>query len=389
MKILHTGDWHLGHTLYGFDRSEEQAALIDQLEEILREEAPDALVVSGDIFHTPQPSASIQTFFTESVMRLRAAAPDMTVVILAGNHDSASRHEVTKVLWETQGVHMLGSVDKDRLGDLIVEIPGKGFVAAVPYLNERSIPDGFYQSLLDAVASRNGANLPVVMAAHLTVTGSDFTGHEDVVRDVTVGGIDGVPLDSLGTGYDYLALGHIHRPQTLPGSDGRARYSGTPVAVSFDEAYPHSVSLVEIAAHGARPDIRPVEIRNPRPLVTLPARDFADWDTVKALLEAFPKDKPAYLRLNVAVDDFLPKSAEQEARALLKDTPVKFTYINSRRKVTASGPRKGVTVAQFQAMSPLSVAEMYAADSGLTFDDDLKKLFREAEAEVEQDNRHN
>ena len=388
MKILHTSDWHLGHLLYGADRGEEQAAMMDQMEAILQEERPDALIVSGDIFHTSQPSASIQTFFTESVMRLRAAVPGMTVVIIAGNHDSASRHEVTKVLWETQGVHMLGSVDKDHLEDLIVEVPGKGFVVAVPYLNERSIPDGFYQSLLDLATSRNGENLPVVMAAHLTVSGSDFTGHEDV-REVTVGGIDGVDLATLGTGYDYLALGHIHRPQTLPGSDNRARYSGTPIAISFDEAYSHSVSVVEIAAHGDRPEIRTIEIWNPCPLVTLPTKGFGKWNDVKALLEQFPKDKPAYMRLNVEVDDYLPKSAQEDARALLKDTPVKFTYINARRKGTAAGTRNGVTVAEFQAMSPLAVAEMYARDSGLAFEEDLKKLFREAEAQVEQEKRNN
>ena len=362
--------------------------MMDQLEAILQEERPDALIVSGDIFHTSQPSASIQTFFTESVMRLRAAVPGMTTVIIAGNHDSASRHEVTKILWETQGVYMLGSVDKDHLEDLIVEVPGMGFVVAVPYLNERSIPDGFYQSLLDLAASRNGENLPVVMAAHLTVSGSDFTGHEDV-REVTVGGIDGVDLATLGTGYDYLALGHIHRPQTLPGSDNRARYSGTPIAISFDEAYSHSVSVVEIAAHGDRPEIRTIEIWNPCPLVTLPTKGFGKWDDVKALLEQFPKDKPAYMRLNVEVDDYLPKSAQEDAKALLKDTPVKFTYINARRKGTAAGTRNGVTVAEFQAMSPQSVAEMYARDSGLAFEEDLKKLFREAEAQVEQEKRNN
>lgn len=387
MKILHTSDWHLGHLLYGSDRGEEQAAMTEQLKGILQEEKPDTLIVSGDIFHTSQPSASIQTFFTESIMRFHAAVPEMTIIIIAGNHDSASRHEVTKVLWETQGVYMLGSVDKDHLEDLIVEVPGKGFVIAIPYINERSIPDGFYQSLLNLTASRNNENLPVVMAAHLTVSGSDFTGHEDI-RDVTVGGIDSVDLATLGTGYDYLALGHIHRPQTLPGSDNRARYCGTPIAISFDEAFSHSVSIVEIASHGERPEIRTIDIRNPRPLVTLPTKGFGKWDDVMELLKQFPKDKPAYLRLNVEVEDYLPKSADADAKALLKDTPVKFTYINSHRRETASGTRKGVTVAEFQAMNPLTVAEMYAKDSGLSFEDELKDLFREAEAQVEQDKRN-
>ena len=387
MKILHTSDWHLGHTLYGYDRSEEQGAMIDQLADILRKEQPDALIVSGDVFHSYQPSTGIQTFFTEAVMRLHATVPGMTVVIIAGNHDSASKHEISKILWETQDVHMLGSVDKEHLEDLIVEVPGKGFVIAVPYQNERNIADGFYQSLLALAAERNEANLPVVMMAHLTVKGSDFTGHEDV-RDVTVGGIDAVELATLGTGYDYLALGHIHRPQPIPGSDGRARYAGTPIAVSFDEAYTHSVSIVEIPVHGGTVDIRTVEIKNPRPLVTLPTKGFGQWDDVKALLEAFPKGDPAYIRLNVEVDDYLPKSAQEDARAILKDTQVKFTHINPRRKQTAAGTQKSVTVSEFQAMDPLAVAEMYSRDRGFDFNDDLKKLFREAEAQVKSEARN-
>ena len=149
MKILHTSDWHMGHTLYGFDRTEEQEAMIDQLEEILKEEKPDALIISGDIYHSSQPSAAVQTFFTKSIMRFHSAVPGMKVVIVSGNHDSASKHEVSKILWETQDVYMVGSVDKDYLENLIVKIPGKGWIVAIPYQSDRNIPDGFYQSVLD------------------------------------------------------------------------------------------------------------------------------------------------------------------------------------------------------------------------------------------------
>jgi hypothetical protein len=102
-------------------------------------------------------------------------------------------------------------------------------------------------------------------------------------------------------------------------------------------------------------------------------------------LEAFPKDQPAYMRLNVEVDDYLPKSAQEEAKAILKDTPIKFTYINSRRKKDAASNQKSVTVAEFQAMDPLSVAEMYARDKGIEFTDELKQMFRDAESQVKSE----
>ena len=142
MRIIHTSDWHLGHVLYGYDRSREQRDMLVRIEEIVGKEKPDALVVSGDVYHTGQPSAAVQKMFTEAVMRLHEACPEMEIVITAGNHDSASKHEVSRILWETQKVNMIGSVDKDNPDKLIVEVAGKGFIVAIPYVNERSMPEG-------------------------------------------------------------------------------------------------------------------------------------------------------------------------------------------------------------------------------------------------------
>ena len=384
MRIIHTSDWHLGHILYGYDRSREQKSMLSQIEEIVKTEKPDALVVSGDVYHTGQPSAAVQKMFTEAVMRMHDACPEMEIVITAGNHDSASKHEVSRILWETQRVNMIGSVDKNDSDKLIVEVPGKGFVIAIPYVNERSVPEGFCQSLLDKVAERITDNLPVVISAHTTVTGSNFTGHEDI-RESTVGGIDSVGLEELGEGYDYIALGHIHKPQTIAGSSGRARYCGTPLPVSFDETYPHSVSVVEIASRGAAPQIREVAVTNPCPLVNIPSSGYRKWEEVEELLKDFPKDNPAYIRLNVEVEDSLPPDAVVEARNILSGGLGLFCTINARWSAAGKSDRKTLSVAEFRAMEPLEVARLYAEDTGITFTDDLAALFREAEKEVKDD----
>jgi len=386
MKFIHTSDWHLGHELYGYDRKEEQASALRQIEASVRAEQPDALIVSGDVFDTPAPSAAVQKYFTAAVMRMHAASPGTVIIITAGNHDSGSRHEISRILWETQGVHMIGAINKADPGSQIVELPGKGYVIAVPYSSERRIPEGFWQGLLDEVASRNDAGLPIIMTAHLTVSGSDFRGHEDV-RERTVGGIESIELSELGDGYDYIALGHIHRPQTLEGSAGRVRYSGTPVPVSFDEAYPHSISLVEIASHGAIPVIREIPIENPHPLVTLPAEGFAPWEEVRRLAKAFPKDLPAYVRLNVAVEDFLPPDTIAEARKLISEGQGRFCYVNARRETRESGTRQSLTVSEFRAMDPLEVVRMYAKDKGMEFGEELEKLFQEVEEDVKEKER--
>lgn len=388
MKIIHTSDWHLGQNLYGYDRLEEQRLALGQIEALLRQERPDALIVSGDIYDTPQPSSAVQTLFTEAVLGMHRASPGTAVIITAGNHDSGARHEISRVLWETQQVYMIGTIDKEDAMGQVVELPGKGYVIAVPYSSERHIPEGFWQGLLDSVAARNGAGLPVVLSAHLTVSGCDFRGHENA-KDTAVGGIEAIGPEELGTGFDYGALGHIHRAQTLRGAGGQVlRYSGTPIPVSFDENCPHTVSVVEIASHGAAPLIREVPIRNPYPLVTLPSDGFAPWDRVKQLLLAYPKDHPSYVRLNVEVEDVLPPDAIAEARRILLEGEGRYCLVNARRKQADAAGKTSLSVSEFRAMEPQDVARLYARESGRVFDEDLAALFREVEEAVREEERN-
>lgn len=376
MKILHTSDWHLGHSLYGYDRREEQQSMLEQIIEITRGELPDLLLVSGDVFDSSQPASWAQTMFFESLMRIHDVNPGMTVVITAGNHDSGSRHEIFRTPMRTFGIHLVGMLG--RQGDAsshIIELPGKGFVVAVPYAHERNIPEGFIQGLLDEVEARNSECLPVVLSAHTTVRGSDFTGHSNV-RDYYVGGIDGIDLARLGNGYDYLALGHIHRPQFVHTGRHNVRYSGTPLAVSFDEDYDHTVSIVEIKSHGERPEVREIKIENPWPLVTLPSGGPASWSLVKQLFEDFPADRKAYVRLDVEIEDFLPVGANEEAYAISQGKACRYCLINPRRKRDASYIEKKVSVKEFKELDPIDVARRFVEESGSEFEGDLEKLFR-------------
>jgi len=378
MRILHTSDWHLGHTLCRYDRSAEQLDMLAQLREIVGAHRPDVMIVAGDIFHNPQPPVGAQTMLASFLTGLMNENPGMTTVITAGNHDSAARHEIFRVPWRQFGIHAvgtLGSLDKH-----IIEIPDKGFVVAVPYAHERNLPPEVFSKLLDQTARRNKQGLPVVLTAHLAVSGCDFSGHDRNADDdlSAVGGIDCRPLADFGKGYDYLALGHIHRSQSVPGSGGRARYSGTPLPVSFDEPSVHSVTIADIPAHGAKPEISEIEIGNPYPLVTLPTSGFADWERAKQLLTDFPADIPAYLRLNVEIDDFLPAGAEAEARAIAEKKACRFCLINTRRKDrNPERSERGITIQEFREEAPIEIARRYAADAGIEFDAELQKLFAE------------
>lgn len=386
MKILHTSDWHLGHTLYNYDRTEEQMAMLLQMVDIVREEKPDVFLLCGDVYHTPQPSASVQTMFTNALVEIHDANPDMIIVITAGNHDSGTKHDIFRTPWKALKVYTIGSVDANNKEDLIIEIPGQGYVIAVPYVNERNMPDGFFQDLLDIVAERNKANLPVLMTAHTTVSGCDFTGHENA-SEYVVGGIDSHSLEDMGTGYDYLALGHIHHAQFVRGGHHRVRYSGTPIPVSFDENYQHSVSIVELNKHGEGPVVKEIEIQTHRPLVTLPKDGVATWKDAKDLLEDFPNDIEAYIRLNVEVDNFLPVEANAEALLLTEGKKCRFCVINTHRLKKDSREAKVMSVQEFKTEKPIDIAERYAEDIGVEFDDDMKELFNETLALLKEEER--
>ncbi len=376
MKILHTSDWHLGHALYNYDRSEEQQAMLDQMADIVKEQQPDVFLLCGDVFHTSQPSNAIQTMLSNALVKIHKANPEMVIVMTAGNHDSATKHEIFRAPWQALNVYAIGQLKKEDMDEHIIEVPGKGYIVAIPHANEHVLLEGFSQQLLNKVAERNTEGLPVIMTAHTTVRGCDFLGH-DQATEYVVGGIDSIDLEQLGEGYDYLALGHIHQGQFVHSGKHNVRYCGTPVPISFDETFSHSVSMVEINKHGDIPVVTEIEIQNPHPLVTLPSDGLASWDKALDLLGKFPDDIPAYIRLNVEIDDFLPVEAQVEAASLVEGKQCKFCHINVKRKTGGRSEAKVLTVQEFQSARPIDIAKQYAAYEGIEFNEEMADMFNE------------
>lgn len=396
-KIIHTSDWHLGQNFYGYDRSEEQRDFLRQLAVIIREQQPDALLVSGDIYHTAAPSSAAVSMYVEGMLDIRQACPTMTIVVIAGNHDSASRLESDSLLWKVAGVNVLGGVSRNSegLADLdrhIITVKGKGIIAAVPYAHKSSFPKvedieienekrqgAYFDALLKRVSELNTEGLPVALMAHLAVNNSDFTGHD---RNMVMECVD---IDTLGAGYDYAALGHIHRPQQV--SD-RARYCGTPIPVSFDEQCEHSVSIVTIDAHGAMPQVTTAAIKNRRPLHTVPAKEAVDLDTALAEVERRTDIKDAYIRLNVAVDRYLPNGAQERAAKAVSERQGRFCEIKKTALNSPAGQSKQMTVEEFNKKLPIEVANQYYLDQyGQEMTDEEKAMFKYVQQLVEEENR--
>lgn len=360
MKIIHTADWHLGQDLFHYERFEEHSHFFNQLCKIVSDEKPDALVVSGDIYHTATPSNTTVKFFTDNLLRIHYACPDMLIVITAGNHDSCARLESTSEVWKLANVKIVGGVVRDSESNLflldrnIVEVPGKGFILAVPHIYSNNFD--IFDQLRDAIAERNTASLPIVLMAHLTVSGSDITGHDFRIT----GGIESEGLDRFGSFYDYLALGHIHCPQTLKNSNGRARYSGSPIQVNFDESFPHSVSVVEVDAHKSLPVIREAHIERLFRFYTIPETP-QPFDTALQALRDFEPEKPGYVRLNVVVKDFAPSNAEAEIqKAVSTKEEIKFCYIRTTRQESADEVlHQHFNTQEIRQTDPFDIANIY------------------------------
>lgn len=382
MKIIHTSDWHLGQNFFGYDRSEDHESMIAQLIELVHAEGPDALVIAGDIFDVAVPNTTIQKNFAEAVVRIHNARPSMAIVCISGNHDSASRHEIHQTLWDALNVKMIGKANMIEMGENIIPIDGKGWIVAIPYTNERFLDDEFYTKLEEAVQEKTGEELPIVYVGHAAITGCDHTGH-DIMNGRFVGGIEYTGLEELGSVYDYIALGHIHKAQTF--GNGRARYSGTPLPVSFDEVrsgYEHGFSIVEIDAHGSIPSIRTVDVECPHPLVSIPSEGHAPWKDVITELKRFPSDIEAYIRLNVLLKDSeqMPFDKDRQIVEALEGKAARYAVTNPTRESQVSEERrqsalKAITVEELQKLDPATVLKAYAESQGQIFSDKFQEMF--------------
>ena len=396
MKIIHTSDWHLGHILYNLDRNAEHEAFLKQLCELVSSEKPDALLVSGDIFDSAQPSIPAQRLYNRMMIEIARKNPDTTIVVTAGNHDGASRQELFSELWdEAFNVKFIGKIRyKDDgtvdLDKFIVEIPGKGFIVAVPYIYGENYPEStrenlvpiqdFHQRLLDRVAGLNCEGLPVIMMDHIAVASCDIAGHDTAKARLVF-----EDLDLLGQGWDYLALGHIHKPQTLQNT--AARYSGSPIPISFDEDYEHSVSVVTISKHGDEPEIKTVPVKNVMPIWNLPKKD-GDLEEVKAAIAALPAGEKGYARVNIKVKDILPMDQKIEIETLMKEHEgIRLCTINIVRE-GASTPKELKTYTPDelkQSVDAVAIAKEYyaASHSGEELSEELVKILESIVKEVE------
>ncbi len=253
MKILHTSDWHIGKRLYDRDTENEHRQFFDWLIETINQKKVDLLLVSGDIFDIAYPSNSSLQLYYRTLTRI-ANSYCKHVIITGGNHDSVSTMNAPRQILEMLQMHVVGGVTDD-LKDEIIEIRNENeqtelVVCAVPFLRDRdirkSVPgetideknkqmrDGIiahYQQLADEVNSYHEQKIPIIAMGHLFMAGASTSDSE---REIYIGNLEKLTNTNFPDIFDYVALGHIHRPQKIGGSE-TIRYSGSPIPLSFSE----------------------------------------------------------------------------------------------------------------------------------------------------------
>jgi exonuclease SbcD len=298
MKILHTSDWHIGRALYSRKRYEECDAFLSWLVGLIEREHIDVLLVAGDVFDNSTPSNHAQELYYRFLCRVAAAA-NRHVVVIAGNHDSPSFLNAPKELLKFLNVHVVGYASDPPADELIV-LSGPDqepwlIVCAIPYLRdrdirtaeagesvedkERKIVEGIrthYRLVCDAAEQKRTPlkkPIPIVAMGHLFAAGGQ-TVDGDGVRELYIGSLAQVRTDVFPASISYLALGHLHVPQAVGGSEF-IRYCGSPLPIGFGEAEQQkSVVLVEFS--GNTPTVTNVPVPRFQELKTL----RGDWQTI-------------------------------------------------------------------------------------------------------------
>ena len=339
MRLFHTSDWHLGQNLHGQERDFEHAGFLNWLLARLAERKPDVLLIAGDIFDTVNPPVKSQERLYDFIVSAHEQNPQVTIVMIAGNHDSGSRIELPAPLMRRLRTHALGRVlwlddgvlDVDRLLLPLTNAKGKvlGWCLALPFLRPAEVTgaalgDNYlrgigqvHEMLIAAANQRRKKGQALIAISHAHMAGGSVS--EDSERSLIIGNAEALPASLFGDSITYVALGHLHKPQRVNGED-RIRYSGSPIPLSFSEiGYQHQILEIECEGDqlvSVKPLLIPRAVNlqriGPAPLaeLLLQLRDLPDIDLLADV------DRQPWLEVRVRLDEPQPDLRNQIEAAL-------------------------------------------------------------------------
>lgn len=346
MKILHTADWHIGQLFHEYDRTYEHQQYLNWLVATLEEQKIDVLLVSGDIFDISNPSAaSIKMFYTFLNQAIKKC-PNLQIIIIAGNHDSASRLESPKPLLESSNIHIVGVVERNRetqqidYKKLVIPIYDnqgkiKIWCLAVPFLRMGDYPtlpncenpylEGvtmLYREAYEYALTKKEKGQAIIAMGHLHAANAEVSDKNDKSERAIMGGVECIPATAFDENINYVALGHIHKAQKIGGKE-HIRYSGSPIPLSFSEInYKHQVVVFEIENEEVY-NLAFIEIPRITPLLRIPNKHSILEEVIVQLesldTTGFMSETAPYLEVRVLLNQPEPALRHRIETALEKD----------------------------------------------------------------------
>jgi DNA repair protein SbcD/Mre11 len=375
MRLLHTGDWHLGKVLRGVSRLDEQRRVLDEIVGIAGREAVDLVVVAGDVFETAAPAADAQALAWSTLLRLRATGAE--VVVIAGNHDPAEWFDALSPVFAGAGVVLVGKPRRPDDGGVVTFTAPHSAepvrIALLPFVSQRGMvkaadlfdADGAQHAqkyaektavLVRSLTAGFDAAAVNLLVMHGTVLGGKLGGGERDAQTVFDYAVPGTLFPASAT---YVALGHLHRSQELP-APCPVWYAGSPIAVDFGEQADAKHVLVVDASPGRPASVRQVPLAAARSLRTVRGT-MADFEALA------PEVGDALLR--VVVTEPARAGLADDVRAVLPnaiDVRVERSELVARPVVERGAGSR----------APLELFRAFCADEGIA-DERLERLFGE------------
>lgn len=409
MKILHTADWHLGDTFHGFDRTDEHRHFLEWLTQTIEEQQPDVMLLSGDIFDSPNPSAAAERLFYDYLCRIASINKGMQTLLIAGNHDSSSRLEAPASMLGQFGIEVRGTVARDKgrkadYGHLLIPVTAKdnlddkAIVMAMPFLRPDDYEEGetvsqgirrFIAGLKQKAVEQYGNTVPLILMAHFYAAGSEINADEHSER-LVVGGLDCVNCASLGNGITYAALGHIHKAQHVA-NQPNVCYPGSVLPMSFSEKdYKHGVNLIDVNPQEAK--IERLAYEPLRKLVSIPEDGSANYEEVLKLIAKLPKvrkveenDDWPYAEIKVNELHPNPSMANGIATAMEERQARLCRIVRVRPTGEPAGDTAPIaTTEDLRKLNPALLArDIYKNVYGEEMPDEIARLFAQAKRSAE------
>jgi exonuclease SbcD len=381
MKFLHTSDWHVGKTLKGRDRLDEQRAVLAEIASLAEQHQVDAVLVAGDVYESSAPSAPAQQLVNQTLLRLRRAGAE--VIVISGNHDHGPTFEAIRPLMGVAGITMAGMTRPPDRGGVVTFTTRAGEdaqVAVLPFLSQRHAVraaeimtqtpaehvrayDELTRQIITALTAGFGPGTVNLVMSHLTCVGGLFGGGERPAQSIFE---YSVPASIFPVSAHYVALGHLHRRQSLP-AHCPVHYSGAPIAVDFGEQDNTSVvCLVEAA-----PSV-------PARVTDLPLTAGRRLRTVRGTLAELAAQAAAF------GEDYLRVWLREPTRAGLRDDTVAVLPGALEVRIDpefAERPRPGRAAAASVLRTPAQLFAEYCASSDVE-DNRVAALFGELHDEV-------